>query len=94
MQNSRIGEAGVDQYWKSLESAAGEGKTQVGEHKNWCELTKVDRGVLSRELANAARLGCTCGALDRQDKEQRKRNMNRKKRNEWNRLLRGRPDPG
>ena len=83
----------MDRYWKSLESAAGEGKTQAGEHKNWCELAKVDRGVLSRERANAARLGCTCGAVDRQDKEQRKRerNMerNRKKRNKKREKERG-----
>ena len=75
------GEAGVDKYWKSLESAAGEGEAQAGKHKGWCELAKIDRGVLSRELANAARLGCTCGALDKQDKEQRKRERNKKKRN-------------
>ena len=74
-------EAGVDKYWKSLESAAGEGEAQAGKRKGWCELAKIDRGVLSRELANAARLGCTCGALDKQDKEQRKRERNKKKRN-------------
>ena len=74
------GEAGVDRYWESVGAAAGEGEARVGVHKNWCELAKVERGVLSRELANAARLGCSCGALDRQDKEQRKRDRNKKKR--------------
>ena len=64
-----------------MESAAGEGEAQVGKHKGWCELAKVDQGVLSRELANAARLGCTCGTLGKQNKEQRKRERNRKKRN-------------
>ena len=45
--------------------------------------------MLSRELANAARLGCTCGVLDRQDKEQRKRDRNMKKRNKRREKERG-----
>ena len=83
------GDAAVVQYWQSAEATAGEEETQVGKHKNWCELAKVDRGVLSRELASAARLGCTCGALDRQDKEQRKRDRNRNKRNQKREKKRG-----
>ena len=36
--------------------------------------------MLSRELTNAARLGCSCGALGTPDKEQRKRDRNKRKR--------------
>ena len=63
--------------------------TQVGIHKNWRELSNVDRGVLSWDLANATRLSCSCGPLDRQDKEQRKRDKNRKKRNQKREKKRG-----
>ena len=45
--------------------------------------------MLSWGLANAARISCSCGALDRQDKEQRKRDKNRKKRNQKREKKRG-----
>ena len=83
------GNAAVDKYWQSVEAAVGEEEAQVGIHKNWCELAKVERGVLSWGLANAARISCSCGALDRQDKEQRKRDKNRKKRNQKREKKRG-----
>ena len=79
----------MDQYRKSVEAAAGEGEAQVGVHENWCELAKVERGVVPRGLANAARLGCSCGALDKQDKEQRKRDRNKKKREKKREKKRG-----
>jgi len=67
------GEAGVDKYWKSLESAAGEGEAQAGKHKGWCELAKIDRGVLSRELANAVWSSRQAGQRAEKEREEQEK---------------------
>ena len=68
----------MDKYWESMDATAGEAAVQVGIHDNWCKFAKVERGELSWGLANAAHLGCTCGALDRKERAKKMRDKKRR----------------